>query len=86
MASKRIFYIFLFTVLGALLNFVIHGAIELPAVHFLKKDFVRYSLGLSWSDWFLIHHVFTAVLFVLGIGFGIWAGFHFWNTIYGTKK
>ena len=83
---KRFVYILSFTLLGILLQFVVHGAFELPVIYFLKKDFARYGLGFSWSDWFLAHHIFTVVLFVLGIGLGLFAGFRFWKIVYGRKS
>lgn len=83
---KRAFYIFCFAVLGILLQFLVHALIELGVLALLLKDFGRYGLGLSWSQWYLIHHVSATVLFALGVWWGCAAGVKFWNVIYVEKR
>ena len=84
--DKRTVYIVAFIVLGLLLSTIIHAAIEIPAINLLVSDFDRYSLGLTWSQWFTIHHVGTVILLVAGTLFGYWQGKYWWTAIYEHGK
>lgn len=79
---KKTAYIASFTFLGILLQLIIHGLVEVWYVGLLLKDFSRYGLGLSWNNWFLIHHIATVILLILGILFGFWQGKYWWRKIY----
>lgn len=79
---KRIFYISSFTFLGVIVQFIIHTLIEIWYIDLLLSDFDRYGLGLSWSSWYLIHHILTALLFASGAGLGFWQGALWWKRIY----
>ncbi len=80
--SKKIIYIILFTILGILLSTILHAAIEIPVIYLLVSNFEKYSLGLSWSQWYLIHHIATAILLIAGVFLGAFWGFKYWNIIY----
>lgn len=83
---KKEIYIISFTFLGFLLQLLIHGLVETWYIGLLVSDFPRYSLGLSWSQWFLIHHAATVVLFAMGILFGFRQGKYWWRRIYEERK
>lgn len=83
---KRPVYIVAFTVLGILLQFVIHATIEIWYIGLLTRDFSKYSLGFSWSQWFIIHHVGAGILFLAGALFGFWQGKFWWRKIYEKEK
>ena len=83
---KRAFYIFCFTVLGLLLQFLVHAVVEMGVISLLLKDFRTYGLGLTWAQWFMIHHVATAVLIVAGGAFGYLQGVKWWRIIYVEKR
>jgi hypothetical protein len=76
---KKVAYISLFVLLGIVLQFIIHALIEMGVIKLLTSDFEKYSLGLSWENWYLIHHIGTVILLVVGVLFGLWAGFYFWK-------
>ena len=82
---KKKIYIFLFVFLGFLLQLLIHALIETWYIGLLISDFPKYSLGFSWSQWFLIHHAATVVLFIAGVLFGYWQGKFWWKKIYEKK-
>lgn len=84
--NKRIIYVALFTLLGIMVSFLIHAGIEIPVIFLLLKDFDRYSLGLTWDQWYMIHHVGAIFLFVLGVVGGFLQGRHWWEIIYVQKK
>jgi Sec-independent protein secretion pathway component TatC len=84
--SKRTIYITSFTLLGILLSTIVHAAIEIPVINLLVADFDRYSLVLSWGQWFLVHHVGTVILWVAGVAFGYWQGKYWWQVIYVEGK
>ena len=82
----RVVYILLFTFLGVLLSFFLHGLIEMGLIALLTKDFSTYSLGLSWAQWFTIHHIGSITLFIAGILLGFWQGIHWYKIIYRNRK
>ena len=82
MKIKKIIYITLFTFFGSLLQLIVHGLVENWYINLLLSDFTKYSLGFSWTDWFVIHHVVTVILFVGGALFGVWQGKYWWRKIY----
>jgi hypothetical protein len=79
---KRFIYILAFTLLGILLQFLIHAGIEIWYIGLLLKDFSTYGLGLSWVNWVMIHDIGTVVLFFTGAIFGFWQGRYWWRKIY----
>ena len=83
---KRTIYILAFTFLGFLLQFLIHAWIEIWYTGLLASNFLVYGFGLSWSQWYLIHHILTTVLLIAGVGFGYFQGRYWWNQIYILKR
>lgn len=79
---KKKIYIGAFTFLGILLQFLIHSLVEIWYIGLLSRDFPKYSLGLSWPQWFVIHHIGTVTLFIAGVIFGFWLGKFWWRKIY----
>jgi len=82
---KKTIYIILAAILGFVLNFIVHGAIEIPVLYLFQKDFEKYGLGLDWQIWVLIHHVGSVTLVITGIIFGIWLGFRWYVILYDNK-
>ena len=83
---KKIIYISLFTLLGILLQVIIHALVEIWYGSLLISDFARYSFGLSWRQWFLIHRIGTVILTAFGIVFGFWQGKFWWKRIYEGRQ
>lgn len=84
--AKKYFYIISFTFLGILLQFLAHELIEIWYIGLLVSDFSRYGLGLSWNQWFLIHHILTVVFIVGGMALGFFNGKYWWKKLYEDKK
>jgi hypothetical protein len=82
---KKTIYIILFIFLGILLQFLIHSLVETWYIDLLITDFPKYSFGLLWHQWFIIHHIGTVILFVVGALFGFWQGKFWWQRIYEKK-
>lgn len=82
---KRIIYITAFTGAGILLQFLVHVLVERWYIIKLVKQFDTYSLGLTWDEWFLIHHVLAVILFVAGAAFGLWQGRYWWPKLYDER-
>lgn len=82
---KRNFYIFSFTALGILLQFLIHALVEIWYINLLLNNFPRYGFGLSWNQWVLIHHALSAVLFIAGATFGFQQGKYWWHRLYPVR-
>ncbi len=83
--TKRSLYITCSVLLGIALQCIVHGLVEIRIISLLTEDFERYGLGLSWGEWFAIHHVASLVLFVAGALLGYRAGVRWWNMIYVEK-
>jgi len=83
---KKNFYIFCFTVLGILLQFLIHGLLERWYIILLLKDFAKYSYGFSWAQLFSVHHALTFILLLIGSLFGFWQGRIWWKIVYENNK
>lgn len=83
---KKAIYIFATMVLGVLLSFLLHAAIEITTINLLMKDFAKYGLGLSWPTWLMIHSIGTAILLLAGVVFGYFIGQRWWKYVYVEKK
>ncbi|MFH1749915.1 MAG: hypothetical protein ABH837_03435 [bacterium] len=68
--KKSTIVIILFVFLGLLIQLIVHAVIEISYIYLLNTDFNIYSLGMGWDSWYLIHHIFTAILIILGLYFG----------------
>lgn len=79
---KKFTYIALFTLLGILVSFLLHAVLEIAVVRMLLADFETYNLGLSWSGWFVVHHIGSVVLLLMGVGVGVWQGRYWWRRLY----
>ncbi|TSC62077.1 MAG: hypothetical protein G01um101448_1210 [Parcubacteria group bacterium Gr01-1014_48] len=75
-------YLFLFTLLGVIVSFLVHAAIEIPVIDLLVKDFEKYGLGLTWRQWYSVHHIGSVLLLLLGIMGGFWQGKYWWRVMY----
>lgn len=83
---KKIVYITAFTVLGILLQFLLHSFVEQNYIYFLLKYFDTFSLGLSWNQLMIVHKIFSLLLLLGGILFGFLQGKYWWKYIYVDKK
>ena len=83
---KKTVYVTAFTFLGILLQFVLHASVEVAYIRLLVSDYETYGMGLSWSDWYLIHHVLAVLLFLGGALFGYFQGQYWWRQIYVLKR
>lgn len=83
--KKKIVYVFSFTILGALLQFIVHGLLEIWYIGLLLKDFLRYGFGFSWDTWVAIHIWSAAALFFAGGLAGFWQGRYWWRRIYESN-
>ena len=84
--NKKFIYISLFVVLGILLQFILHAVLEIWYINLLTSNFAKYSLGFTWDEWYVVHHVFTAILVILGIIFGYFTGNYSWKKVYKKRK
>ncbi len=84
--TKKTLYISLFTLLGIIVSFLIHAFLEISILNLLIKDFRKYGLGLSWSNWYLIHHIGSLILLMGGIVLGYKQGKYWWRVIYVEHK
>lgn len=77
----KICYIAGFVLLGVLLNFVVHVALEYPTLHIITSDIERYGDSFVWQNWQQIHAIGTGMLLSIGVLSGLVSGFYFWNKL-----
>jgi len=83
---KRIIYIAAFTFLGLLVATFVHGIIELPLLRLMTNNFEQWGDSFLWQNWQLIHAVGGGVLWLAGLGFGLWGGVRYWRIVYSEQK
>ncbi|KKW28961.1 MAG: hypothetical protein A3K06_03580 [Candidatus Doudnabacteria bacterium RIFCSPHIGHO2_01_52_17] len=83
---KKTIYIIAFTFLGILSQFILHAWVEMIYIRALLRDYGSYGLGLSWSDWDLVHRIVSVILLIAGVAFGFWQGQYWWRQIYPHTK
>jgi hypothetical protein len=86
MNAKRTVYLLAFVVFGVLAQFLVHAGLEMIVIELLIRDYNRYGLGLSWSQWYAAHAILTVLLFAMGAVFGYRQGVYWWNVIYVEKR
>lgn len=82
---KKKIYLIAFTFLGLLAQFLVHAWVETWYIDLLISDFSQYGFGLSWDQWYLIHHIGTVILLIAGALIGYWQGKFWWKRIYEKK-
>lgn len=70
----NVFRLSIFIIFGIVLQQLVHHLVEMLYIDLLISDFQKYSLGLRWEDWFIIHHVASFVLLAAGAWFGYMIG------------
>ena len=79
---KKEFYLTIFIIFGILFAFLVHAIAEVWYIDLLIRDFQKYSLDFSWSQWFVIHRFIAILLFILGAFLGFWQGKFWWQKLY----
>lgn len=82
---KRALYISLFTLLGIMVSFLVHGALEIPALAWLTSDLSRYETSWLWQHWQVVHNTVSWILLLSGAVVGFWQGVYWWNMLYVRK-
>jgi len=79
---KKYIYITSFVFLGFLIQFFVHGSIEIAYSILLWREFALWSFGLSYDELWVVHHVLSVALLVLGIWLGYRSGKFWWKYLY----
>lgn len=79
---KKLIYLIAFTLLGLLIGFLLHAALEIWYIGLLLGNFPRYGFGLTWSQWELIHIFWTLLTLAGGALVGFLQGRYWWKRIY----
>lgn len=79
---KKIIYVLSFTLLGALLGFLVHGFAEIGYINLLTSDFEKYGFGVSWGGWVAIHAGWNVLCLLFGAVFGFEQGLKWWQVLY----
>ena len=69
-----------------MIMFLFYASIEYVTVVLLLQDFDRYSLGLSWENWWLLQNLIAVILSFIGIIVGLQQGNYWWNLSYEKSK
>ncbi len=82
---KKKIYIFLFSILGALVGFLAKGLVELKAIELLLFNFEKYSFGMSFENIVILHNAFSFLALFLGALVGFFQGKYWWRILYEKK-
>ena len=82
----RTLYVFSFTLLGILIQFLFHAALEIQVIKFFTEVIDPASVGLSWDMLFIIHHIGSIVFLIGGAYVGFREGEHWWCELYVKRK
>lgn len=85
---KRIIYIALTMVLGLLLSFFLHFALEMPALNYLVEGGLYTGSLPLWTlnEWLPIHRTTTLVIALGGLVGGWFLGRSWWHTVYEERR
>lgn len=83
---KKAIYILCFMLLGLLVATLVHAVVELPFLWFISVDYETYGGSFWWRHWTELHYYGGLALWLLGLGWGIWGGFHYWRIVYIEKS
>lgn len=82
---KRVIYILLTMLLGLLLSFFAHVALEMPALSYLVEggSHAGEEPLLTWAAWKHVHVIGTVLIATLGLLGGRRLGRAWWRVVYG---
>lgn len=83
---KKGIYIFLFSILGLLLGFLLHAIVEIIYIRLLINNYETFGFGLDFSVWFTIHKVWAIITLLGGLWFGYYQGKKWWRVLYVERK
>lgn len=83
---KRHFYISAFMLLGLLIGFLVHAAIEIPTLTFLTADPDSLAESSVWRHWWLFHGLGGQLLSLAFLTLGFFLGRRFWQILYVEKR
>ncbi len=76
----------MFGTLGLLLATLLHAAIEIPLLLWMQIILEAGETPWLWDEWPLLHWLGGTVLWLGGIGVGIFLGKKFWRILYIEKR
>ena len=87
MQKKKIVYITLTAILGVMLSYLAHAAIEISVL----RTYTSSAIGVEWSSHFGIGYcalnpIIQYGLFALGVAGGILIGLFWWRIVYIEKR
>jgi len=83
---KKVIYISLFTLLGVLLQFLAHMALEIWYIKLLLSNFQKFGFGFSWDFWVASHNVLAIIFLLVGAGAGFYFSKYFYKKIYENSQ
>lgn len=83
---KRYVYIGLFGLLGLLVTTLLHAAIEIPLLVWMQTALEAGETPWLWTEWPLLHRLGGTMLWLGGIGGGVFLGKKFWRILYVEKR
>ncbi len=83
---KKVYYYISWVVVGILLQFIVHGLLEIWYLGLLADNFGKYGFGFTWGDLVVVHYIATAMFLAIGILFGMWQASYWWKKLYGKGR
>jgi len=85
MPVKKSLYIFLTSLLGALLFLILHRIVAFAYFVLLYFNYGTFGLGLSINDILAFDYVSLIMALLLGGWYGVWLGLYWFDAVYGNS-
>ncbi len=82
MNVKKSLYVFMCSIMGALLFLIIHQIIAFGYLMLLYADYDKFSLGLPFISLMALDYFTLIIVLMLGAWYGIWLGLYWFGLVY----
>lgn len=83
---KKTIYVGFFMLLGVFCAYILHALAEIWYLGLLVFNHKKYSLGLSWVEWYLVNNILSLLFIILGASVGYLEGTFWWNILYEKRR
>jgi hypothetical protein len=80
--AKKSLYIFLSSMLGAMLFLILHRLIVIGYAFLIDSNYEKYGLGLSMLEWTALDYITLMLSLLLGAWYGVWLGIYWYRVVY----
>ena len=85
MNVKKSLYVFLCSIMGALLFLILHQILAFGYLMLLYANYQTFSFGLSFIALMALDYLTLIIVIMLGAWYGIWLGIYWFGMVYETN-